>query len=598
MTAPIIDRRAERDRSILRRGITLLVEMIRSNPWPFAGAVGGALLFSLASVGGAIVLGRVTDDLIVRSSDSSVTVRSAFGAGAMIVGMAVARAAGVVGRRYFGIMTTRRMQMSWFNRLSDHYLEQPLRFFQTQPTGKLLAHADNDAERSAFAMQPLPLSLGAAVLLIFASISLAVLDPLLLLIGLLLFPTLIVMNHLYTARVEEPSARAQAHVGDVSAVAHESFEGALVVKLLGLEEREAERMREAADRLRQERLAIGRLRAAFEPAIEALPALGTVALLAVGASRVDSGVITTGDLVQAMTLFGILAFPMRVVGFLLEELPRSVVSRERIVEVLDADHADDSALVTDVGERCHLPDGPLPLRVRDVSFGYGAEPVLSSVSFSVLPGEVVALVGSTGSGKSTLCSLLAGLARPTAGDVHLGDVPMRNAHPADLRQAVALVFQETFLFADSLHENLTLGGRVDDADLRHAIDIAQAGFVDTLPQGIETIVGERGVTLSGGQRQRVALARAMLRHPRLLLLDDATSAIDPTVEQRILDALRTELDTTTLVVAHRVATIRLADRVLYLEGGRIVADGPHEQLMASHPGYAALVRAYEQDDRS
>lgn len=596
MTAPTTDLDAPEGRSVLRRGLALLSEMIRSNPWPFTGALVGSFVFSIASVGGAIVLGRVTDDLITGDAASGVTVDAALGAGAAIVGMSVARAAGVVARRYFGIMAMRRMQMQWFDRLSDHYLDQPLRFFQSQPTGKLLAHADNDAERSAFVMMPLPLSLGAAILILFASASLAVLDPYLLLIGLLLFPTLMVMNRLYTARVEGPSARAQAHVGAVSSVAHESFDGALVVKLLGIEEREAARMRAASDELRQERLVIGRLRAAFEPALETLPALGTVALLAVGASRVDSGVITTGDLVQAMTLFGILAFPMRVVGFLLEELPRSVVSRERIIAVLDADHADDAVLVDDAGQRRHLPDGPLPLTVDRLSFAYGNVAVLRSMSFSVQPGEVVAVVGSTGSGKSTLCTLLSGLARPTSGEIRLGLVPLRNAHPVDLRAAVSLVFQETFLFADTVHENLTLGEPVEEETLRWALEVAQADFVDRLAEGLETIVGERGVTLSGGQRQRLALARAMLRHPRLLLLDDATSAIDPVVEQRILDGLRAELDTTTVVVAHRVATIRLADRVLFVDGGRIVGSGTHDDLLEGDPSYRALVQAYEQDD--
>lgn len=580
--------------SVLRRGVTLVAEMIRTNPTPFAGALGGALVFAAASVAGAVVLGRVTDDLIVRDGDPP-TVAAALAAGAVIVGMSLARAAGVVARRFFGIMTTRRMQMTWFDRLSDHYLDQPLRFFHTQPTGKLLAHADNDAERSAFVMQPLPLSLGAVVLLVFASISLAVLDPLLLAIGLLLFPSLIVMNHLYTTRVEGPSARAQAHVGEVSAVAHESFEGALVVKVLGLEERESARMRAASDDLRQERLVIGRLRAAFEPGLEALPVLGTIALVAVGAARVDAGVITTGDLVQAMTLFGILAFPMRVVGYLLEELPRSVVSRDRIVDVLDDDHSTAGAFTTDEPRR-PLPDGPLALRVEDLSFSYGDDEVLSHVDFEVSPGEVVALVGPTGSGKSTLCTLLAGLARPTSGEIRLGDVPLRLAEPNALRESVALVFQETFLFADTLRENLTLGEDDDQTTLRWALDIAQTDFVDELPCGLETVVGERGVTLSGGQRQRIALARAMRRRPRLLLLDDATSAIDPVVEQRILDGLRRQLDTTTVVVAHRVATISLADRVLFLDGGRIRAAGRHVDLLATVPAYAALVRAYEQDD--
>ncbi len=585
------------DVRVLRRGLSLLVEIVRTNPWPSAGAIGGAVVFAAASVAGTIILGRVTDSLIVPASAERPAVSAAVGAGLVIVAMSVVRAGGVVARRYFGIMTALRMHVQWFDRLSDHYIEQPLPFFFRQPTGKLLAHADNDAERSAFAVQPLPLSIGALALLVFASINLAVLDPLLLLIGLTLFPTLMLMNRLYSARVVEPSSRAQAELGAVSAVAHESFEGALVVKLLGLHRRERTRMRDASDRLRTERLRIGALRANFEPALETLPNLGTVALLAVGAWRVSEGTITTGDLVQAMALFSILTFPMRVIGFLLEELPRSVVSRERIVDVLDADHRPhDDALHAPVEERRRLPDGPLTLSVRDLSFGFGDDIVLDHVFFDVPAGSITAIVGATGSGKSTLCNLLAGLARPTGGEILLGDVPLRCADPADLRSAVALVFQETFLFADTVLENLTLGESVDEDRQQWAIDIAQAGFIDELAQGRHTVVGERGVTLSGGQRQRLALARALLRHPRLLLLDDATSAIDPRIEERILDGLRAELDTTTLVVAHRVATIRLADQVVFVENGRVVAQGRHEDLLASNPHYAGLARAYEQGE--
>jgi ATP-binding cassette, subfamily B, bacterial len=582
------------DAGIMRRGVSLLAEILRTNPWPAAGAIAGGVLFAAASVAGAIILGRVTDELILPAVDDRPTVGATLAGGGIIVATSFVRAAGVVTRRYFGIMTTRRMQMQWFNRLSDHYLDQPLPFFFGQPTGKLLAHADNDAERSAFAMQPLPLSLGALVLLVFGTANLAVLDPMLLGVGLALFPLLFVLNRLYTTRVVGPSARAQAHVGEVSSVAHESFDGALVVKLLGLEARESARMRRAADDLRRERLVIGRLRAAFEPALETLPNLGTVALLAVGAWRVSEGTITTGDLVQAMALFAIIAFPMRVIGFLLEELPRSVVSRERIVDVLDTDHhITGAAFVPGPTPRRHLPDGPLRLSVRDLTFAYGDEQVLEGITFDVEPGRVVAIVGSTGSGKSTLCNLLAGLARPARGEIRLGDVPLRVADPMDLRAAVALVFQETFLFADTVLENLTLGQPVAPDRLQWAIDIAQADYVDDLAEGRATIVGERGVALSGGQRQRLALARALLRHPRLLLLDDATSAIDPVIEQRILDGLRQDLDTTTLVVAHRVATIRLADRVLFLDRGRLVGDGTHDELLASDPRYVALVRAYE-----
>jgi ABC-type multidrug transport system fused ATPase/permease subunit len=291
-----------------------------------------------------------------------------------------------------------------------------------------------------------------------------------------------------------------------------------------------------------------------------------------------------------MLLFTLLAFPMRVVGFLLEELPRSVVSMVRVDRIL-------AALPSVRPARpIPLPAGPIAVGVEAIEFSYpGSEPVVSDCSFRVEQGAVVALVGATGSGKSTLCDLVAGLVAPEQGVVTIGDVDARDIEPSELRAAIALVFQESFLFADSVGENITLGSDATAAERRRASEIAQAtDFIDALPDGYDTIVGERGVTLSGGQRQRVALARALVRHPRLLILDDSTSAVDPTVEARILGALREELDMTTLVVAHRLSTIALADSVLYLRDGSIVASGTHEELLKV-PEYSALVTAYEQE---
>jgi ABC-type multidrug transport system fused ATPase/permease subunit len=439
------------------------------------------------------------------------------------------------------------------------------------------------------AMQPLPFSLGVVVIAVVSVVQLATVDWALLVVGIALFPGLTLLNNSYTRRVEQPAAQAQARVGDVSAVAHESFEGVLAVKTLGLEQREAERMRASAEQLRQARLEVGRLRASFEPGLDALPNLGTVVVLWLGAWRVSTGALTTGQLVQAMALFSILAFPFRVVGFLLEELPRAVVAHDRITSVLAA--PDRAAPV----EGVPLPDGPLDVVLEDVSFGYGEGPVLAGVTTRLAPGEVVALVGSTGSGKSTLCHLLAHLSDADAGEIRLGGVPLDAADPADLSTATALVFQETFLFADSVRGNLALDGDEPDEALWQALELARARtFVERLPRGLDEVIGERGVTLSGGQRQRLALARALLRRPRLLLLDDATSAVDPRVEQAILAGLRGGADATTVVVAHRVSTIALADRVLLLDAGRIAAEGTHAQLL-DHPAYAALVRAYEAD---
>lgn len=585
--------RGDDDQSVTRRGVRLLCTSVRAQARPFAVSLVGAALFAVMAVGGTVVLGRVTDDILTPALDPGPdggvgrgTI--AIGAAAIIVA-SLCRMLGVVLRRYYGQMAQRRMQVHWFRRVTDRYLAVPLRWFDEHPAGELLAHADADCERSTMAMQPLPFSLGVVVIILVSMVQLALVDVVLMAVGLALFPSLAVLNRFYTRRVERPAAAAQARVGDVSAVAHESFEGALVVKTLGLEAREVQRLHAAADELRRQRLIVGRLRASFEPGLDALPNLGTVVVLGLGAWRVSNGAVSVGELVQVMTLFGILAFPFRVVGFLLEELPRAVVAHDRITGVLAA------PVRARPNPAAPLPDGPLDVTLEDVRFSHGDEVVLDGLSVELVPGEVVALVGSTGAGKSTLCNLLAHLVDPDAGTIRLGGLPLPEADPDDLRRTVSLVFQESFLFADSVRENLAMGSRVTDDELWTALEVAKARtFVERLPRGLDEVIGERGVTLSGGQRQRIALARALLRRPRVLLLDDATSAVDPRVERAILDALRSSVSATTVVVAHRVSTIALADRVLLLDGGRIAADGTHRELLAV-PAYAALVRAYEQD---
>lgn len=583
------DRRAER--TILRRGFSLLWASARAQRGPFAVSVAGSTVYAVVTVAGTIVLGRVTDRVVAPAfaADGGVPLRSVYLGAAAIVVASVLRVGGVVLRRYFGQMAQRRMQVHWFSRVTDHYLAVPLRWFDPRPAGELLAHADADAERATMAMQPLPFSIGVVVIITVAMAQLAVVDPVLMLVGLMLFPSLAVLNHHYTRRVEVPAAAAQARVGEVSAVAHESFEAALLVKTLGLQDRELGRLHEAADRLRQHRLEVGRLRAAFEPGLDALPNLGTVVLLGVGAWRVSSGAVTIGDLVQAMALFGLLAFPFRVVGFLLEEIPRAVVAHDRIAAVLA------SAPAAEAGATTSLPPGPLEVGFHQVAFAYGPEPVLQDVTATVGAGEVVAVVGATGAGKSTLCQLVADLRRPTHGTVALGGVPTAALAPGVVRSAVVPVFQEAFLFADSVRENVALGAPIDEEDIWQALDLARArAFVERLPRRLDEVVGERGVTLSGGQRQRLALARALLQRPQVLLLDDATSAVDARVERAILDGLRDGLSATTLVVAHRLSTIALADRVLYLDAGTVAGFAPHGELLALD-GYRSLVQAYEAD---
>ncbi len=616
--------------STTRQGLRLIRELVRLHPLPFVVAVTGAALYAAATVGSTIVLGRLTDDVIFPTFEDGEIPSDALGWGvAAVAAMTFLRVTGVVTRRYFAGMTSERNQRTLRRRLGGQYLSLPLSWHQRTPAGQLLAHADNDTEMSTELLHPLPFSLGVVFLAVFSAGSLLVIDVWLALVAFLIFPALTLLNRVYSRRIEGPAAAVQASVGHVSTIAHESFDGALIVKTLGRAEAEGRRFDGAAQRLRRHRVTVGYVRAFFEVIMEALPNLGIVVVVVFGTYRIGAGAISRGDLVQVAALFTVLALPMRVLGFFLEMVPPSVVSRRRLETVFR------QPVPPQPDPPTPLPAGPLSVALRGVTFRYptvdpaalsadhgavtagiaapivtGAGPaeappvVLRRVDLTIEPGEVVALVGSTGSGKSTLCSLVSGLIPPSSGAIEVGGVPLSAVAEPERAAAVALVFQESFLFADTLRANVELGPApgppagplaepIDLGDLERAASIAHVDeFIERLPAGWDTLVGERGVTLSGGQRQRVALARALVRQPRLLILDDATSAVDPRIELRILEALRATKSTTTLIVAQRVSTIALADRVLYLAGGRIAASGTHAELLAD-PGYRALAEAYE-----
>jgi ABC-type multidrug transport system fused ATPase/permease subunit len=354
---------------------------------------------------------------------------------------------------------------------------------------------------------------------------------------------------------------------------------------------------------------VGRLRAAFDPVIEALPNIGILAVLAVGVWRVDQGALTAGNLITFAYLFRLVALPMRVFGWLLGELPRAVAGLDRVEAVLDEEER------VEYGGREPWGDGGAEASADTVGYLYPDDEYedlattnvtttestaeeerrgIDSVTLNVESGKTVALVGPTGSGKSTVAHLLVRLFDPETGEICLDGHGLVDLDRTALAESVGIVFQETFLFNDSVYNNITLDEPFDEPRVVAAAKMAQADqFISALPDGYATVVGERGASLSGGQRQRVALARALIRQPRLLVLDDATSAVDPAVEGEILSRLR-EIDATVVIVAYRRSSIVLADEVIYVEDGRVIDRGTHESLFATLPAYRDLIDAYEQ----
>jgi ATP-binding cassette subfamily B protein len=560
--------------------------------WRYPGhvllALAGALIVSGVQIAIPLIQRQIVDDLV------SPLQPVIWPLAAALLAAALANFGGMYLRRYRGgqlsLDVQHDLRTDLFGALSrlDGSRQDELH------TGQIVSRSISDLTMVQALLSMVPLLLGSLVLFAGSLVAMAFLSPTLTLIALAVGPALWFVALASRRKLFPASWDAQQQAAGVATVVDETVTGVRVVKGFGQEEQEVSRVEEASGRLYAARVRAVRLLARYSPALQAIPALGQVGVLALGGWLALQGTISLGTFLAFSSYLIALVGPVRSLAMLVTIGQQARASVVRVFEVIDA-----RPVVTDRPGAISLPPGVPEVELDDVQFGYvPSQPVLRGLSLRVRPGETLALVGTAGSGKSTISLLLPRFYDVSAGAIRVGGHDVRDLSQDSLRAAIGLVLEDSFLFSDTIRANIAFG-RPDATD-EQVVAAARAAEADRfaagLPDGYGTVVGDKGLTLSGGQRQRVALARALLTDPAILILDDATSAVDPQVEKEIHDTLRQVMrGRTTLLIAHRRSTLQLADRIAVLESGRLVDQGSHDELLARCPLYRLLLAGPGED---
>ncbi len=500
-------------------------------------------------------------------------------------------------RRFYAFREARWTETRLREQLFNHILSLHIGYHDRAQTGQLMSRSSSDLNQIQSFVVMIPITMSNFSMIIAVSVILFVTDWKLALIALAPLPFVNIAGRRFSHSIHSAVLAVQAEQAELATVVEETVGGVRVVKGFGAEAVQSARLRTEADDIRAASIGAARIRAKFLPAIELLPQLGLVAVLAVGGMQVINDELTVGQLVQFNFYVALLVSPLRMLGMTIAWAQRAGAALERVNEILDT-----APIVVDPPRPLSLPaaEHAGAVEFRGVRFGYDPEaPVLDGFDLDLAPGQSVALVGATGSGKSTVARLLVRFYDVDEGRVRIDGVNVRDLAVHDVRRAVGIVFEDTLLFHDSVAANIAFADPDADREtIERAARLAGAhDFIMGLPEAYDTKLGERGFSLSGGQRQRIAIARAILADPRVLVLDDATSAVDPSKEHEIRSAMSTVMDgRTTIVIAHRPGTIALADTVVLLDGGRVVASGPHQELLDTEPRYREVLAAMQAED--
>ena len=500
-------------------------------------------------------------------------------------------------RRYVAFRESRWAETLLRERLFSHVLGLNVGYHDKAQTGQLMSRASSDLMQIQAFIVMIPITMSNVIQIFAVATILFITDPVLAIVAMAPLPFVNLSARRFSNRIHPISIAVQAEQAQLANVVEESVSGIRVVKGFGAEQVQFDKLSKEADDIYKESMKAAKIRSNFMPAIDVLPALGAVGVLGVGGHRVLSGQLSIGDLVAFNVYLTLLVWPLRNVGMIIALGQRAASALVRIHEVLSTEsEITDPAVARDLPSQNGKQLGAV--KFDRVQFGYDPDlPVLRNFNLDIAPGESIAIVGATASGKSTVARLLLRFYDTNHGHVFLDGVDVRKLKLRELRQQIGVVFEDTVLFNDSVTANISFAKpNAAQADLEKAAKLAGAhDFILQLPDGYDTVIGERGFSLSGGQRQRIAIARAIISDPRVLVLDDATSAVDPSKEGEIRDAMRTVMSgRTTIVIAHRPGTIALASRVVFIDGQTVAAIGKHEELVATNARYREVLASMQQ----